>query len=179
MDDCGEKDYKELLEQYPKVTRVYLSLNKQSQHVIQDITHRMGVGMAEFIEKEVVTLDDFDLYCHYVAGAAPILLDIAFEDAHVQPFAIQLCVHVKGCSVGLVGIGLCHLFAASGCEDKKFATGMDALANHMGLFLQKTNIIRDYLEDIMEEPAPRMFWPREIWGRYAGELDAFKDPKNR
>jgi len=25
----------------------------------------------------------------------------------------------------------------------------------MGLFLQKTNIIRDYLEDIMEEPAPR------------------------
>jgi farnesyl-diphosphate farnesyltransferase len=25
----------------------------------------------------------------------------------------------------------------------------------MGLFLQKTNIIRDYLEDINEEPAPR------------------------
>jgi len=25
----------------------------------------------------------------------------------------------------------------------------------MGLFLQKTNIIRDYLEDILEEPAPR------------------------
>ena len=69
MDDCGEKDYKELLEQYPKVTRVYLSLDKQSQVVIQDITHRMGVGMAEFIEKEVITVDDFDLYCHYVAGA--------------------------------------------------------------------------------------------------------------
>eukprot|EP00892_Ulva_mutabilis_P000017 jgi/Ulvmu1/10015/UM059_0064.1 len=147
MDDCGENDYKELLEQYPKVTRVYNSLDKDSQYVIQDIAHRMGVGMAEFIEKEVVTLDDFDLYCHYVAG--------------------------------LVGIGLCHIFAATGCEDQAFAIGMDELANHMGLFLQKTNIIRDYLEDILEEPAPRMFWPREIWGKYAGELDEFKEPKNR
>jgi farnesyl-diphosphate farnesyltransferase len=87
-------------------------------------------------------------------------------------------VHAR-LGAGLVGIGLCHLFAATGCEGKNFATDMDFLANHMGLFLQKTNIIRDYLEDIMEEPAPRMFWPREIWGRYAGELDAFKDPKNR
>ncbi len=44
----------------------------------------------------------------------------------------------------------------------------------MGLFLQKTNIIRDYLEDILEEPAPRMFWPREIWGSHAQELAEFK-----
>lgn len=77
ISDCGEKDYKELLEQYPKVTRVYNSLDKESRHVIQDITHRMGVGMAEFIEKEVVTLEDFDLYCHYVAGAG--LLQLATE----------------------------------------------------------------------------------------------------
>ena len=45
----------------------------------------------------------------------------------------------------------------------------------MGLFLQKTNIIRDYLEDICEEPAPRMFWPAEIWGRYAASLDEFRE----
>ena len=44
-----------------------------------------------------------------------------------------------------------------------------------GKFLQKTNIIRDYLEDINEEPAPRMFWPKEIWGEYAEKLEAFKD----
>jgi farnesyl-diphosphate farnesyltransferase len=31
----------------------------------------------------------------------------------------------------------------------------------------------------MEEPAPRMFWPREIWGKYAKSLDEFKDPANR
>ena len=33
------------------------------------------------------------------------------------------------------------------------------LANSMGLFLQKTNIIRDYLEDIVQG---REFWPREV-----------------
>ena len=49
----------------------------------------------------------------------------------------------------------------------------DELANHMGLFLQKTNIIRDYLEDIEELPAPRMFWPREVWGKHAEALSDF------
>mmetsp|Transcript_12259 Transcript_12259/g.23416 ORF Transcript_12259/g.23416 Transcript_12259/m.23416 type:complete len:272 (-) Transcript_12259:347-1162(-) len=49
----------------------------------------------------------------------------------------------------------------------------------MGKFLQKTNIIRDYLEDIEELPAPRMFWPKEIWGLYAEQLEEFKDAENR
>jgi farnesyl-diphosphate farnesyltransferase len=43
--------------------------------------------------------------------------------------------------------------------DRKFLE-MDDLSNSMGLFLQKTNIIRDYLEDINEK---RIFWPREVW----------------
>lgn len=40
--------------------------------VIADITRRMGEGMAEFIEKEVLTIKDYDLYCHYVAGLVGI-----------------------------------------------------------------------------------------------------------
>ncbi|KAI8477155.1 MAG: farnesyl-diphosphate farnesyltransferase [Monoraphidium minutum] len=79
---------------------------------------------------------------------------------------------------GLVGIGLSQLFASSGLESDYFSKH-EALSNHMGLFLQKANIIRDYLEDIMEEPAPRMFWPREVWGKYASSLDEFRDPANR
>ena len=47
-----------------------------------------------------------------------------------------------------------QLFASSQLESEDFSK-MEDLANHMGLFLQKTNIIRDYLEDINEEPAPR------------------------
>ena len=45
-----------------------------------------------------------------------------------------------------------QLFKASKLEHGDLT---DELANSMGLFLQKTNIIRDYLEDINEEPAPR------------------------
>jgi farnesyl-diphosphate farnesyltransferase len=45
----------------------------------------------------------------------------------------------------------------------------------MGLFLQKTNIIRDYLEDFVDG---RAFWPQEVWKRYSftGDLGFFADP---
>ncbi|CAI5965243.1 unnamed protein product [Closterium sp. NIES-64] len=72
---------------------------------------------------------------------------------------------------GLVGIGLSDLFHAANLEE----AFEESLSNSMGLFLQKTNIIRDYLEDITEEPAPRMFWPKAIWGKYAARLEDFKD----
>lgn len=144
--DCGVKpNDKDLMANYCHVADAYLKLEPPMKKVIKEITQRMGDGMADFIEKEVNTIQDWDLYCHYVAG--------------------------------LVGIGLSNLFAASERESSEY-TEMEDLSNHMGLFLQKTNIIRDYLEDIMEEPAPRMFWPKEIWGKYAGELSAFKKPEN-
>ena len=50
---------------------------------------------------------------------------------------------------GVVGLGLSKLFAVSEYERPEIAE-QDVLSNHMGLFLQKTNIIRDYLEDINE-----------------------------
>ena len=83
--------------------------------MIADITKRMGAGMAEYIPKEVLTVDEYDKYCYYVAG--------------------------------LVGVGLSKLFAVSELEGEwvmDLAEG--ELSNSMGKFLQKTNIIRDYLE---------------------------------
>jgi farnesyl-diphosphate farnesyltransferase len=97
----------------------------------------MGVGMADFAEKEMLSQEDFDLYCHYVAG--------------------------------LVGIGLSKLFASSGHESKDFFD-LEEVSNSMGLFLQKTNIIRDYHEDLF---ADRTFWPKDVWGKYADELPYF------
>jgi farnesyl-diphosphate farnesyltransferase len=48
----------------------------------------------------------------------------------------------------------------------------------MGLFLQKTNIIRDYLEDYVDG---RAFWPQEVWKGYTeyGELGELAKPENR
>ena len=66
--------------------------------------------------------------------------------------SMPMCaLHVAGWSEDVI---LLQLFASSQLESKEFFE-MEDLANHMGLFLQKTNIIRDYLEDINEEPAPR------------------------
>ncbi|XP_023570406.1 squalene synthase [Octodon degus] len=82
----------------------------------------------------------------------------------------QYCHYVAG----LVGIGLSKLFSASEFEDP--VVGEDTeLANSLGLFLQKTNIIRDYLEDQKEG---REFWPQEVWGRYVRKLADFAKPEN-
>jgi len=129
------EDYRILLENYPKVVRTFKKLNKASRATILDITRRMGKGMADFTLKDVKTIADFDLYCHYVAG--------------------------------LVGIGLTRLFYAY--EPSSITVQeSDNVSNSMGLFLQKTNIIRDYHEDLFSE---RSFWPEEIWGAHVKNLE--------
>ncbi|CAF2787635.1 unnamed protein product [Rotaria sp. Silwood2] len=70
---------------------------------------------------------------------------------------------------GPVGHGLSAIFAHSGLEDADLHVD-DNLSNSMGLFLQKTNIIRDYLEDLQ---AGRTWWPKEIWQNYATNIDEF------
>ena len=67
---------------------------------------------------------------------------------------------------GLVGIGLSRLFLASKLEtSEKLAN--KSLSNEMGLFLQKTNITRDFAEDLEQG---RIFWPEESWKNKANTL---------
>jgi farnesyl-diphosphate farnesyltransferase len=51
--DCGYKHYKKLMKEFGTVINVFLSLDKEFQIVIADITKKMGAGMNEFIQKEV------------------------------------------------------------------------------------------------------------------------------
>ena len=69
---------------------------------------------------------------------------------------------------GLVGEGLTRQFVACGLEAKTIQNqrGMQ-LANSMGLFLQKTNITRDYLEDLVDN---RSFYPADVWSLYHKSL---------
>ncbi|XP_072906435.1 squalene synthase isoform X4 [Hemitrygon akajei] len=136
-----EKD-RQVLQDFPSISLEFRSLAKVYQDVIANICHRMGLGMAEFLQRRVESIKEWDTYCHYVAG--------------------------------LVGIGLSRLFAASELEDPVVGEDTD-LANSMGLFLQKTNIIRDYLEDQQEG---REFWPQEVWSKYAEKLSDFTKPPN-
>ncbi|MEE6477094.1 hypothetical protein FKM82_011357 [Ascaphus truei] len=139
--ESKEKD-RQVLEDFPTISLEFRNLAIIYQDVIADICHKMGVGMAEFLEKKVESLLEWDKYCHYVAG--------------------------------LVGIGLSRLFSASELEDP--IVGQDTrLSNSMGLFLQKTNIIRDYLEDQLDG---REFWPREVWSKYGKKLSDLAKPEN-
>jgi len=138
-------DYRILLANFEKVVVVFKALDPKYQAVIKDITKQMGQGMAQFASKTtdgVSSLEQYDLYCHYVAG--------------------------------LVGHGLSRLFSASGLEDKNLQKELD-ISNSMGLFLQKTNIIRDYLEDLDQG---RTWWPEEIWRNYGSTLADFKAAPN-
>ncbi|KAI8764680.1 squalene synthase [Biomphalaria glabrata] len=83
----------------------------------------------------------------------------------------QYCHYVAG----LVGIGLARLFSTSGLEEP--IVGQDTqLANDLGLFLQKTNIIRDYLEDYNDK---RIFWPKVAWSKYAADVGDFSKVENQ
>eukprot|EP00906_Rhabdomonas_costata_P010043 RCo014117 len=143
-DNADERD---LLEHFDLVVTAFLELDPKLQEPIVDIAKKMGAGMAEYAARTepAVTIADYELYCHYVAG--------------------------------LVGHGLTHLFQVSGLEKVDMEKTL-VLANSMGLFLQKVNITRDYLEDIQNEP-PRIFWPKEIWSRFGDEFHSFQLAENR
>jgi farnesyl-diphosphate farnesyltransferase len=145
LSDVGDtQNYRILLSNFGKVINVFKSLDVKYQSVILNITHQMGDGMADYVEKSgsIDTLASYNLYCHYVAG--------------------------------LVGHGLSALFVQSELEDTDLQVH-EHLSNSMGLFLQKTNIIRDYLEDLQ---AGRTWWPKEIWKNYVPDLGEFVKTPN-
>ncbi|KAJ3318187.1 Farnesyl-diphosphate farnesyltransferase [Boothiomyces sp. JEL0866] len=111
-----------LLHSFDHVVDEFLKLNPKYQLVIKDITDKMGNGMADFITKKVETIQDYNLYTHYVAG--------------------------------LVGIGLTRLFKESKLETNELDLDQ---ANEMGLFLQKTNILKDFKTDLNEGRDPKEF----------------------
>lgn len=159
----GLGDEKTLIENFGAVARVFAKLPECSRTVIRDITDKMGAGMAEYVSADLaqgtVDVAAYNRYCHLVAG--------------------------------LVGEGLTRLFVANGAESEELSGQGEhiwpfcadpvkqkanlGLANSMGLFLQKTNIIRDYLEDYVDG---RAFWPQSVWKRHAttDDLGEFAQP---
>jgi farnesyl-diphosphate farnesyltransferase len=149
MDGVGEGDERRLLQEFPKCFSVYASLRDESKSIIADITKRMAAGMAEFVGKDLGQgTENIEQYNRYCHFVA-----------------------------GLVGEGLSKLFSVSGLENASMAKELH-LSNQMGLFLQKTNIIRDYLEDYVEG---RAFWPQTVWKKYSkdGDLGYFSKDENR
>ncbi|KAG6005223.1 Delta(24)-sterol C-methyltransferase [Claviceps maximensis] len=71
--ESQEKD-KELLEKFDVVITELKKIKPQYYVIIKDITVKMGNGMADYAQNDdmikngVKTIEDYELYCHYVAG---------------------------------------------------------------------------------------------------------------
>ncbi|TIA88822.1 hypothetical protein E3P99_02382 [Wallemia hederae] len=126
-----EKD-RNLLVKFHAVIDEYMLLDDECKRVIADITKKMGNGMAD--------------YCAAAERGQSGVENIADFDLYCHFVA------------GLVGEGLSGLFAATQLE-KPFIADQLELSNSMGLFLQKTNILRDYREDV---DLGREFWPMSL-----------------
>ncbi|KJK67385.1 Squalene/phytoene synthase [Aspergillus parasiticus SU-1] len=143
-----EKD-RELLVQFHNVITEFKNMKPAYREIIKDITDKMGNGMADYCRKaefedaSVKTIEEYDLYCYYVAG--------------------------------LVGEGLTRLFVEAEFGNPALLS-RPRLHKSMGLFLQKTNIIRDVREDHDDD---RHFWPKEIWSKYVTEFEDLFKPENR
>ncbi|XP_010025621.2 squalene synthase-like [Eucalyptus grandis] len=84
---CGTKECKVLMDQFHHVSTAFLELGKRYQEVIEEITKRMGAGMAKFICKEVETVDDYNEYCHYVSGLIGLGLSKLFHASGAEDLA--------------------------------------------------------------------------------------------
>mmetsp|Transcript_49445 Transcript_49445/g.160241 ORF Transcript_49445/g.160241 Transcript_49445/m.160241 type:complete len:807 (+) Transcript_49445:62-2482(+) len=158
LDGVGEGAERELLQRFGAVSRLFNSLPAESREVIRDITRRMGAGMAEQVGVDLgqgtADLAMYNRYCHAVAGLVGEGLTRSFVARGFE-------------SVSIAGQGrLTWPF----CRPAEEAAGGAnyGLANSMGLFLQKTNILRDYLEDYVDG---RAFWPQSVWREFARTSD--------
>ncbi|CAK9439559.1 uncharacterized protein LODBEIA_P36590 [Lodderomyces beijingensis] len=141
----NEKDRAVLVE-FDQILTIYHGLKPQYQEIVKDITFKMGNGMADYILDENFNLNGVETITDY--------------DLY--------CHYVAG----LVGEGLTKLIVLARFSDSSLVEDNFVKSNSMGLFLQKTNIIRDYHEDLQDG---RSFWPKEIWSKYTTSLPQFNE----
>lgn len=148
FDGCAETEKDRIvLVDFNNILEEYRKLKPEYQDIIKDVTKQMGNGMADYINDEEFNLNGVKTVKDY--------------DLY--------CFYVAG----LVGLGLTKLGVASGFSDPYLMDHLE-LSDSMGLFLQKTNIIRDYKED---QDDGRSFWPAETWSKYADNLSDFTKPE--
>ncbi|KZZ87611.1 squalene synthetase [Ascosphaera apis ARSEF 7405] len=119
------------------------------QTIIKNITARMGSGMADYARRADLGDDKIETVKDY--------------DLY--------CYYVAG----LVGEGLTRLFVEAGFANPALMDRPELFIS-MGLFLQKTNIIRDVREDNDDN---RRFWPKEIWSKHLDKWEDLFDPAHR
>ncbi|KAH6672556.1 isoprenoid synthase domain-containing protein [Halenospora varia] len=143
----NEKD-RDLLVHFDCVVTEFKLVKPAYKAIIKDITEKMGNGMADNANNAELNVNGI---------------------ATVKEYELY-CHYVAG----LVGDGLTRLFVESNLANPALLRRPE-LAESMGQFLQKTNIIRDIREDFDDK---RRFYPKEIWSKHVDKFDDLFDPKN-
>ena len=150
LQNIGEEKYRPLLENYPKIGMVNQLLEKKSQEIIDEVVKDMGEGMSKYLHYRIENIHEYNEYCYYVAGLV-----------------------ARGCN---------KLFAVHNFVDPDFIQKVTdksivrathtrgGLEMSMALLLQKTNITRDYKEDLDEGIE---WYPQDIWKKYKSDFHEF------
>ncbi|XP_074919701.1 squalene synthase isoform X2 [Chelonoidis abingdonii] len=80
----SKEKYKQVLEDFPTISLEFRNLAKVYRDVIADICHKMGAGMAEFLQKKVESLQEWDkVWSRYAKKlsdlAKPENIDVAVQ----------------------------------------------------------------------------------------------------
>jgi farnesyl-diphosphate farnesyltransferase len=73
------EDYRCLMTKVPEVLACYRSLPDDARAVLRARVREMCEGMAEWADREIVTFEDQNAYCYYVAGLVGLLLTDLFH----------------------------------------------------------------------------------------------------
>uniref|UniRef100_H9GM10 Squalene synthase n=1 Tax=Anolis carolinensis TaxID=28377 RepID=H9GM10_ANOCA len=79
----NDKD-KQILEDFPTISLEFRKLDKVYQDVFADICPKVGLGLAKFLEKEVESMKDWDMYCYYGTALAFIGFSQIFSASKLE-----------------------------------------------------------------------------------------------
>lgn len=88
-------EYRDLIEHFGKVNRSFLALDKPYQDVISRICREMSFGMRHFALQGIQTTEDYDRYCHYVAGLVGYGLSDLFAASGLEQAELSLCTSLS------------------------------------------------------------------------------------
>ncbi|KAJ2603030.1 bifunctional farnesyl-diphosphate farnesyltransferase/squalene synthase [Coemansia sp. RSA 1286] len=77
-----------LLVEFEVVVSEFKRLPTEFQDIIADITKRMGSGMAKYTRSRVESLDDYNEYCHFVAGLVGHGLSRLFSESGLEDSSV-------------------------------------------------------------------------------------------
>lgn len=143
LQNVGEEKYRPLLDNYNKIGVVHNLLENKSQEIIDETVKDMGNGMSQYLHYKIENMEQYNEYCYYVAG----LVARGFDKLFIIHNYVDSNFLERVTDPSLV----------------KALHGRGGVEMSMALLLQKTNIIRDYKEDLDEGI---QWYPQDIWKKY-------------